>query len=83
MTKKRQHIGYLADIAGEINKVKLFIKGMSFDQFKGDEKTVYAVVRAIEIIGEASKKVPDDIKQIQPVIPWREISGMRDKLVHN
>lgn len=83
MKKSHHHQDYLDDIVSEINKVKLFIKGFSFEQFKTDEKTVYAVIRAIEIIGEASKKVPDEIKQGQPAIPWREISGMRDKLIHD
>jgi uncharacterized protein with HEPN domain len=83
MTINRKHRDYLEDIAGEIRKVAQFIKEISFEQFRVDEKTVYAVIRAIEIIGEASKKVPDEIKQIQPTVPWREISGMRDKLVHD
>lgn len=83
MTIDRKHRDYLEDIANEIRKVSYFIKEFSFEQFKTDEKTVYAVIRAIEIIGEASKKVPDEIKRNQTVIPWREISGMRDKLVHD
>jgi len=83
MTINRKHRDYLEDIAREIRKVDQFIKEISFEQFRVDEKTVYAVIRAIEIIGEASKKVPDEIKQNQPTIPWREISGMRDKLVHD
>ncbi len=83
MTINRKHRDYLEDIAGEIRKVAQFIKEFSFEQFRVDEKTVYAVIRAIEIIGEASKKVPDEIKQNQPSVPWREISGMRDKLVHD
>ena len=83
MTVDRKHRDYLEDIAGEIRKVNRFIDKMSFEQFEKDEKTIYAVIRAIEVIGEASKKVPDDIKQNQPIIPWREISGMRDKLIHD
>jgi uncharacterized protein with HEPN domain len=48
-----------------------------------DEKTQYAVIRAIEIIGEASKKRPKSLKNKYSTIPWREISGMRDKLIHD
>ncbi len=69
MTIERKHRDYLEDIAGEIRKVAQFIKDISFDQFKTDEKIVYAVIRAIEIIGETSKKIPDEIKRNQPVIP--------------
>ncbi|MCK7527294.1 MAG: DUF86 domain-containing protein [Ignavibacteriales bacterium] len=48
-----------------------------------DEKTQYAVIRAIEIIGEASKKIPKNLKTKYPDVPWHEISGMRDKLIHD
>jgi len=56
---------------------------MSFDQFQSDEKTQFALIRAIEIIGEASKKIPDNVKLNYPFVPWREMSGMRDKLIHD
>jgi len=48
-----------------------------------DEKTLYAVIRAFEIIGEASKKIPDNIRQAYPNIPWLIMAGMRDKLIHD
>lgn len=83
MTTNRNHEDYLDDILEEIKKVAKFIGGMTFEQFNTDEKTVYAVIRAIEVIGEASKKIPDSIRQSQPSLPWREISGMRDKLIHD
>lgn len=50
--------------------------------FKSDQKTQYAVVRALEMIGEASKMVPDTIRQGHPEIPWKKMAGMRDKLIH-
>ncbi len=56
---------------------------MNFEDFEKDEKTQYAVIRALEIIGEASKKVPQSFKDQYHEIPWREISGMRDKMVHD
>jgi len=74
---------YLTDILGEIEKVAAFIEGMTPSHFNADEKTVYAVIRAIEVIGEAAKKISDNVRQKQPSIPWREISGMRDKLIHD
>jgi uncharacterized protein with HEPN domain len=54
-----------------------------FKQFKEDEKTVFAVVRALEIIGEAAKKIPLDIRTRFENIPWREMTGIRDKLIHD
>lgn len=55
---------------------------MEFDEFKGDDKTSSAVIRKFEIIGEATKNVPGSLKQRHPDIPWREMAGMRDKLIH-
>jgi uncharacterized protein with HEPN domain len=60
-----------------------FIKGMNLESFVKDDKSQFALVRAIEIIGEASKKIPKHFKDNHPEIPWREISGMRDKLIHD
>jgi uncharacterized protein with HEPN domain len=51
--------------------------------FVKDRKTVYAVIRALEIIGEATRKVPRDLKKRHPEIPWKEMAGMRDKLILN
>jgi uncharacterized protein with HEPN domain len=73
---------YLKDINNAIDSVKKFILGMNFEQFKNDDKTSSAVIRKFEIIGEATKNVPDVIKEKYPQIPWKDIAGMRDKLIH-
>ncbi len=56
--------------------------GMTLDEFKQDDKTSSAVIRKFEIIGEAAKKIPDSLKSKYPQIPWKEMAGMRDKLIH-
>ena len=58
-----------------------FVKGMSYDEFVQDDKTVFAVVRAIEIIGEAVKNIPEEVRGSYPEIPWKDMAGMRDKLI--
>jgi len=58
------------------------VAGADFREFEGDEKTAYAVVRALEIIGEAAKHVPEHLRRKHPEVPWREMAGMRDKLSH-
>jgi uncharacterized protein with HEPN domain len=82
MKRGRTYVDYLRDILDSIEKAQQFTAGMNFDQFRDDDRTKYAVVRALEIIGEASTKIPDAIKGQNPNLPWRQIVGIRNKLVH-
>lgn len=59
-----------------------FVEGFSYEEFINDRKTISAVVRELEIIGEASKQIPASIRKKYPDIPWSEMAGMRDKLIH-
>jgi len=83
MTAGRTYQDYLFDILDAIEKSAQFIQGMTVDQFAKDHKTFFAVVRALEIIGEATKNIPPEIRANYPEIPWREMAGMRDKLIHD
>lgn len=80
--KKRDYGDFVQDIIDSINDVENFIGRMDFEEFIKDKKTVYSVVRAIEIIGEATKNIPGQIKKKYPEVPWKKMAGMRDKLVH-
>jgi uncharacterized protein with HEPN domain len=80
--KSRDIKDYLQDILDAIYDVEDFTKGYTYEQFIEDKKTLNAVVRSIEIIGEASKHLPDALKTKYPEVPWKEIAGMRDKLIH-
>jgi len=82
MSHRRVYLDYIRDMLENAEKSLQFINGMSFEEFERDEKTVYAVIRAIEVIGEAVKKVPNNIRETYSEIPWREITGTRDKLIH-
>lgn len=73
---------YIQDIVDAADKGMKFVSGMRYDDFSHDDKTIYAVIRTIEVIGEAAKNVPDDFKVKYPHIPWRDMAGMRDKLIH-
>ena len=55
---------------------------MDYEGFRQDDKAMYAVIRAFEIIGEASRQIPEDVRTANPEVPWREIAGMRNKLTH-
>jgi len=81
--KDREYLDYLRDIRKAVDKAIEFTEGMKYESFHKDEKTVYATLRALEVIGEASKKVPDSIKDTYPEVPWREMAGIRDKLIHD
>lgn len=59
-----------------------FTTDMSLADFRNDEKTQYAVIRCLEIIGEAAKRIPEEFRQGHPDIPWRSMAGMRDRLIH-
>jgi uncharacterized protein with HEPN domain len=80
--KRRDVKDYLQDILDAIGDVEDFTKGFTYEQFIEDKKTLNAVVRSIEIIGESAKHLPETLKAEHSEIPWREITGMRDKLIH-
>jgi len=80
--RKRVYKDYLNDIKTSISEIQEFTEGMSFEKFSYDRKTTHAVIRCFEIIGEAVKNIPDAVKAKYPKIPWREIAGMRDKIIH-
>ena len=78
----RDYTLYIKDILDCIEKIEGFVGNMGYDEFKNDDKTSSAVVRKLEIIGEASKNIPADIKDKKKGIPWSDMARMRDKIIH-
>ncbi|KAF0182567.1 MAG: hypothetical protein FD164_1130 [Nitrospirae bacterium] len=73
---------YIRDMLRNMRDAGEFIEGMSYDQFANDKKTRNDVLRSLEVIGEAAKNVPDEIRAAYPAVPWKEMTGMRDKVIH-
>ncbi len=73
----------LQDIQEAIQRIGIYVTGMSYEDFLDDSKTQDAVIRNIEIIGEAVKGVSEAARESLPSIPWRNIAGMRDRLIHD
>jgi uncharacterized protein with HEPN domain len=80
--KKRDAGDYLKDILNAAEEVESFTADLTYDEFINDKRTLNAVTRSIEIIGEASKNIPESIKTEYPTLPWKQMAGMRDKLIH-
>jgi len=78
----RDYRDYVQDIFDSINEIEDFINGMYFEEFIKDKKTINAVTRSVEVVGEAAKKIPKSLRDKYPMIPWKKMSGMRDKLIH-
>lgn len=72
----------LHDIVTAIGKIRRYTAGMDQDAFAADEKTVDAVTRNLSVIGEAANHVPDELVSEHPDVPWTEMRGMRNVVIH-
>ncbi len=83
MKEPRLAQDYLRDILEAMDKAEEFIGDLDRRAFSKDDKTAYAVIRSLEIIGEAAKKIPGSVRRRFADIPWKSLAGMRDKLIHD
>jgi uncharacterized protein with HEPN domain len=82
MKNKRDSKDFLQDILENAKKIIVFTKGIEFKSFKKNDEKIYAVLRALEVIGEGAKKIPNSIRRRYPHVPWEDMAGMRNKLIH-
>lgn len=79
---KRDYKLFIKDIILAMKSIEGFVESLSLDEVREDDKTSSAVIRKFEIIGEAIKHVPEDLKEKFSDIPWKRMAGMRDRLIH-
>ena len=77
-----EFLDYVEDILDAMGKAEILLEDVTFDQFEADFRINFAVVRALEIVGEATKRLPMDLRQKYPKIPWKGMAGMRDRIIH-
>jgi uncharacterized protein with HEPN domain len=73
---------YLDDIGEAAGRIERYVAGLDYEAFIADEMRVDAVVRNLEVTGEAAKHVPEEVRDRDPGVPWRQIAGLRDILTH-
>jgi uncharacterized protein with HEPN domain len=78
----RDHRDFVNDLHQAISDIESFTEGMERDSFLRDRKTINAVIRSLEVLGEAARNIPEAIRMKYPAIPWKNIIGMRNKLIH-
>ena len=78
----REYSDFINDIVDSVHAIEEFVRGMTFEDFASDRKTIYAVIRGIEVMGEAAKKIPEAVRSEHPAVPWKQMAGIRDKLIH-
>ncbi len=82
MSEQRDLRDYLEDMNDMLVKLQEFVVGMTFEEFRDDTKTVFAVIRAFEVLGEAAKHIPQAYRDQHPGIPWQKVAALRNKLIH-
>ena len=83
MKSNREYTDYLQDILDAVTKARQFVKNVEFEAFSANDEKVFAAIRALEIIGEAAKNIPKSIRGRHKEVPWEDIVGMRNKMIHD
>jgi len=77
-----EFLDFIEDILDAMEKAQAMLSGVEFETFEDDYQLNFAVVRALEIIGEATKRLPESVRDQYSEIPWKDMAGMRDRIIH-
>jgi uncharacterized protein with HEPN domain len=77
-----EFLDYVEDILDAMDKAEILLEGVTYDRFEADFRINFAVVRALEIVGEATRRLPMSLRHQYPDIPWNKMAGMRDRIIH-
>ena len=77
-----EFLDFVEDILDAMDKAEVLVEGFTYHGFEEDFRTNFAVIRALEIIGEATKRLPMSVREQYPEIPWTGMAGMRDRIIH-
>jgi uncharacterized protein with HEPN domain len=77
-----EFLDYVEDIIDAMDKAEIAIEGVTYEQFADDFMINFVVARALEIVGEATKRLPMSLRDQYPAIPWRDMAGVRDRIIH-
>ncbi len=77
-----EFLDYVEDMLDAMDKAELLLEGVTYEQFEADFRINFAVIRALEIVGEAAKRLPPNLREQYPNIPWKVMAGMRDRIIH-
>ena len=77
-----EFLDYVEDILDAMDKAEILLEDVTFEEFEADFRINFAVVRALEIVGEATKRLPMSLRYDYPDIPWKDMAGMRDRITH-
>ncbi|RME70149.1 MAG: DUF86 domain-containing protein [Chloroflexi bacterium] len=77
-----EFLDYIEDIIDAMDKAETAVVGVDYDRFATDFMINFVVIRALEIVGEATKRLPGFLREQYPAIPWRDMAGMRDRIIH-
>jgi uncharacterized protein with HEPN domain len=78
-----EFLDYVEDIIDAMDKAETAVINVDYDRFVDDFMINFVVARALEIVGEATKRLPQKVRKAYPEIPWRDMAGMRDRIVHD